>query len=278
LKTQKTYEKIYGAVLMNIIWGNNMSCSGKKWIISCVFTFSLFFPIVLASGAYPVEKFSLSSGREIFNSNCAGCHGEKGDGSVLKGAFNFTDNELMRTKNSSIFFNVVTNGVPGTAMPSFGKLSTPQRWDVAAYLWTFWTDKIAVEDGRNIYQKNCASCHGTNGDGSGLLGAFDFTNVSMMVTEEPEVLFRSVSNGINGTAMPPWKDFLTEDERWDSVKYIWTFQFKDLNQSPVKTTFDEIPPTGGIWYDKPVGMVIVVISIILAVVVIYLFGKGMRER
>lgn len=68
---------------------------------------------------YPIEKPSISSGREIFNSNCADCHGEKGDGSLLKGSFNFTDNELMINKSLSLFFNVVTKGVPGTAMPSF---------------------------------------------------------------------------------------------------------------------------------------------------------------
>ncbi len=61
--------------------------TGKILVVPCLLTFSLFFSIDMTSGEYPVEKPSLSLGHEIFDSNCAGCHGEKGDGS-LKGAFN----------------------------------------------------------------------------------------------------------------------------------------------------------------------------------------------
>ncbi|HWQ96394.1 MAG TPA: c-type cytochrome [Candidatus Methylomirabilis sp.] len=255
--------------------------TGKILVVPCLLTLSLFFSIGMASGDYPVEKLSLGSGREIFASNCAGCHGEKGDGSVLKGAFNFTDNELMITKNSSVFFNVVTYGVQDTGMPSFDKLSASQRWDVVAYIWTFWIDNASVEHGKNIYQKNCASCHATNGDSSGITDAFDFTNVSMMVSKEPELLFKNVSDGVKGTPMPPWKDFLSEDERWNTVKYIWTFQFKDYSQilqPSVKTSSAETSPSGEPWYFTPVGMGIVAISIILGIAVLYLFRKGMLER
>jgi len=251
----------------------------KKLVISSLLIFSLFFSIGMASGDYPVEKSSLSSGREIFDSNCTGCHGEKGDGSALKGTLNFTNNEVMINKNSSVFFNVVTNGVPGTAMPSFEKLSIPQRWDAIAYLWTFWADMAGVEYGKSIYQKNCASCHGMNGDGSGFTTAFDFTNLSMMVLKEPEVFFKSIGNGVQGTAMPPWKNSLSENERWNVVKYIWTFQFKDYPNSfpsPIMT----LPEISGNkqWYYTPIGTGILAISIILAALVLYLFGKGMQER
>lgn len=233
----------------------------KLKMLLCLLIFSLLLSIVLAFDEYPVEKPSIVSGREIFNSNCAACHGEKGDGSALKGAFSFTDGELMIMKNSSVFFNAVTNGVPGTAMPPFGRLSISQRWDVVAYLWIFWADKAEVVSGKSIYQKNCVSCHGANGDGSGFTGIIDFTNLSMMVQQEPEVFFRSVSDGVTGTAMAPWKDSLSENQRWDSVKYIWTFQFNDAVPTPVKTPSGEIPPSGEPWFYTPIGMGIVVNSI-----------------
>ena len=258
-----------------------LGVTGKILAVSCLLFFSLL-STGTASVDYPVERPSINSGREIFDSNCAGCHGEKGDGSVLKGSFNFTDNELMITKNSSVFIDAVTNGVPGTAMPSFGRLSGPQRWDVVARLWLFWIDNASVERGKNIYGMNCASCHGTSGDGSGDSNAFDFTNVSMMARKEPESFFESVSYGVKGTEMPPWKDSLSERERWDTVKYIWTFQFKDYSrilQTPVKTPSSEMPPPSGEpWYFTPAGIGIVVISVILGIAVLYLFGKGMIER
>lgn len=232
----------------------------------------LVFGLLSSMAEYPAEKPSLSAGREIFISNCAGCHGEKGDGSGLKGAFNFTDNGLMITKNSSVFFDAVTNGVQGTGMPSFTGISDSQRWDVVAYLWTFWADNESVERGKNIYQKNCASCHGING--YGINGTFDFTNSSVLVRKEPEIFFMSVSDGIKGTAMLPWKDSLSEDERWDTVKYVWTFQFKDYSSSQTPLEAANRSP----WYFTPVGMGIATISIILAIAILYLFGKGMQER
>jgi len=80
---------------------------------------------------------SIESGKDIYLSNCAGCHGEKGDGSGFPGAFNFTDREQMNNINSSVFFDAITNGISGTAMPSFGRLSEKDRWDVIAFIRTF---------------------------------------------------------------------------------------------------------------------------------------------
>ncbi len=252
-----------------------------KVLVPLLLALYLFFLISTASDSYQGERFSLSSGREIYDSNCAGCHGEKGDGSAFRGAFNFTNNEFMITENSSIFFDAVTSGVPGTAMPSFGGLSTLQRWEVTAYLWTFWMDSAGVENGITVYQKNCASCHGINGNGSGTMGAFDFTNVSRMVGEDPESFFNGVSNGVVGTSMASWKDHLSVDERWNAVKYIWTFQFIDyfqINQASSETPEIERTSTGEMWYFLPSGLAVISISILLAFVVVYLFGKGMIER
>lgn len=254
---------------------------GKILVVLRILIFGIFISTGMATGEYPVEKPSLNSGREIFNSNCAGCHGEKGEGLAFKGAFNFSNNELMISKNSSAFFDAVTNGIPGTAMPSFGKLPVQQRWDVVAYLWTFWMDSAVVEGGKIIYQKNCSSCHGINGDGSGIIGAFDFTNITRMVQEDPELFFNRVSDGVNGTSMPSWRDSLSEDERWMAVKYVWTFQFKDyfrINQPTSKTSGPEKTSSGNTWYSSLSGMVVIAISILLAIVVLYLFGKGMQER
>ncbi len=77
----------------------------KILMVPLLLAFGLFFHISIVSGDYPIEQFSLNSGREIFDSNCAVCHGEKGDGSVFKGAFDFTNNERMITNNSSVFFD-----------------------------------------------------------------------------------------------------------------------------------------------------------------------------
>ncbi len=241
--------------------------------------FCLSILITPISAQYPSEKPSVDSGYDVYRKSCTGCHGEKGDGSGMKGAFDFTNNEKMIVRNSTLFFITVTNGVPAKGMPSFGDLPISKRWDVVAYIWTFWADRLSVDNGKDIFNKNCVSCHGKKGDGAGLPRAFDFTNLSLMANVEPAVFFNSVSDGVAGTTMPPWKNSLAESERWNAVKYLWTFQFMDY---PSQATPIPSPLAGMLkgkeWYMTPGGVAIIFISITMAAGIIYLFSRGLLER
>ncbi|SNQ59569.1 hypothetical protein MNV_1230010 [Candidatus Methanoperedens nitroreducens] len=200
----------------------------------------------------------------------------------INGAVDFTYQERMKHKNSSVFFESVSRGIAG--MPAFGNLSRSQRWDVIAYIWTFWADMQSVERGKAIFGQSCASCHGTRGDGSGLQGAMDFTNLSNMVSVgQPSVFFDSVSSGVPNTAMPPFKDTLSEEERWDAVKYAWTFQYADYPGSPEALPLTPAlpsgtPPAGREWYNSPAGAVILLVSLVMLAGIIYLFIRGLKER
>lgn len=239
----------------------------------------------LVSAEFFSETPSVVSGQVVFKSACANCHGEKGNGSGYSGAYDFTDHQKMTGRNSSSFFLSITNG--RQAMPPFGnRLSQSQRWDVTAYLWTFWADRDSAGIGKSIYEKNCATCHGMKGDGAEISrgfdgkGVFDFTNLSTMVNRHPLELFDGVTNGVSGKAMPPWKDKLSESERWNVVKYTWTFQFKDYVIAPAGT---KVPSPGiasqsNSWYSTHGGAAIIVISLVMAAGILYLFRKGMLER
>ncbi|VVB93402.1 Cytochrome C oxidase, cbb3-type, subunit III [uncultured archaeon] len=174
--------------------------------------------------------------------------------------------------------------MPGKAKPSFGNLPLSERWDVVAYTWTFWADRISVNNGKDIFNKNCTSCHGEKGDGAGLPGAFDFTNPSRMANMEPAVFFKSVSDGVAGTTMLPWKDSLAENERWNAVKYLWTFQFRDYpgSQAPAQATVAPSPsieiPASKEWYMTSTGAAIFLVSIAMAAGIIYLFIRELLER
>ena len=235
-----------------------------------------------ALAEYPAGKPSVNSGREVYISSCTGCHGENGKGQDTNGTVDFTDQEQMKNKNSSVFFDAISEGT--ARMPAFGSLSTQQRWDGIAYIWTFWADRQSVGRGKVIFERNCASCHGTRGDGSGLPGAFDFTNLSSMVSiGQPSVFFESVSNGVPGTAMPPFKDTLSEEERWDAVKYAWTFQYADYpGSSAAPPATPALPsgtqPAGREWYNSPAGAAILLVSLVMLAGIIYLFVRGLKER
>lgn len=85
-----------------------------------------------------------------------------------------------------------------------------------------------IAEGRALYQKNCASCHGKTGMGDG--EAARSLNPSpallaymvQMPMSVDEYMLWSISDGGKafGTAMPAFKDTLTKDEIWKVVTYM----------------------------------------------------------
>ena len=77
--------------------------------------------------------------------------------------------------------------------------------------------------GQAVFDANCATCHGAAGDGSGLAGAADFTDVEFMRGEKPAEFFEAIRDGVEGTAMPAWGETLSEMDIWDVLYYEWAF-------------------------------------------------------
>ncbi|MBC8238898.1 MAG: c-type cytochrome, partial [Alphaproteobacteria bacterium] len=112
-----------------------------------------------------------------------------------------------------------------------------------------------LEKGRAIYFGRCSFCHGLLGDGEGpaakyldprprdfTLGTFKFRTTQSGELPTNEDLFRTVSRGLQGTAMQSFdsdliKNGLSEDDRWTVIAYIKTFaqEFDDPELDPVKT-------------------------------------------
>jgi len=83
--------------------------------------------------------------------------------------------------------------------------------------------------GRQLYQTNCVSCHGTNGKGDGLAAAglnprpADFTQHMVPGLHTDGQVFLWIKNGFPGTAMPAWDKRLTDEQIWQLVTYLRTF-------------------------------------------------------
>ncbi len=110
---------------------------------------------------------AIEAGKQIYNAMCAGCHGSKGDGgrgpAVNKGTFK-------RGNEDAQLFDVVKNGVSGTAMPAMG-LNDSETWQVVSFLRSLsggGTEKITgnITAGEQVFKTNCAGCHMVNGQGS----------------------------------------------------------------------------------------------------------------
>jgi mono/diheme cytochrome c family protein len=129
-------------------------------------------------------------------------------------------------------------------------LTPEKRWDVIAYLWQSNTTPESLARGKQLYIQNCAACHGENGAGDGVFaddlkatghssaqtmsGAQDmqmqspanFTDPTRMLGASPALLQGKILRGGMGTGMPMWGAIFTEEQTWDLIAYIYSFQFE----------------------------------------------------
>ncbi len=97
-----------------------------------------------------------------------------------------------------------------------------------------------VDNGRRIYFENCFYCHGDNMQGRGMYAlGFDpipanFADPTTIAQLQETYLFWRIAKGAPGlpnestpwsSAMPAWETFLTEEEIWDAI--IFLYQYTD---------------------------------------------------
>lgn len=170
--------------------------------------------------SYPARPPSASEGFNIYNTHCAKCHGEDGTGAV-PGSRNFRDLDYTRGETPANFYTAVTEG--RGEMPSYAEtLSSDERWDVVFYIWRLSTSSQVLETGRELYNSDCATCHGEDGGGQ-LLGSADFTDLRQMDQLAPRDLYLTVTQGRG--SMPSWQARLSQDERWAIIDYLRTFSY-----------------------------------------------------
>ncbi len=86
-----------------------------------------------------------------------------------------------------------------------------------------------IQEGGKLYQANCASCHGPKGYGDGPAGKAlnpppsdiaSIVRMPMMATDS--YLFWTISEGGKQfqTAMPPFKETLSPEDRWKIILYL----------------------------------------------------------
>ncbi len=123
-------------------------------------------------------------------------------------------------------------------------LSDNDVWDVTAYLWWKNTSPTSLAEGQSLYQANCSACHGESGAGDGqfademkaiseknmdehgIQAPTDFTNAEHLLEAKPVILQGLLLRGGMGTGMPMWGTIFTEEQTWDLVAYLYSFQFK----------------------------------------------------
>jgi len=152
-----------------------------------------------AADSQVVRPEAITAFEPLYGANCAGCHGENGRHGA---AAALADPLYLAIAGDATIRRVVSNGVPGTAMPAFaqvaGGMLTPQQVDaIVAGMRQRWARPqtatacaaglCPVHDigvppysapgegeqkrGAAVYQTYCASCHGAGGRGGEKAGS-----------------------------------------------------------------------------------------------------------
>jgi len=95
-----------------------------------------------------------------------------------------------------------------------------------------------VEEGRRVYFQNCVFCHGDHMEGHGLYAhGFDpipanFNDPTTIAMLQETYLFWRIAKGGPGlppeskpwaSAMPAWEHFLSEEEIWDVILFLYDY-------------------------------------------------------
>jgi high-affinity iron transporter len=114
------------------------------------------YPIPVAPRLAP----DLAQGQRLYQVHCAACHGPTGggDGPASKSLdpkpVDFTDKGRARARSILALYQVTSQGVEGTSMPSFKALPDQDRWALAFYVGTLSFDAAARERGAAMLQND----------------------------------------------------------------------------------------------------------------------------
>jgi cytochrome c oxidase cbb3-type subunit I/II len=111
-------------------------------------------------------------------------------------------------------------------------------------------DNASLARGKKSFNRRCAGCHGKDGKGDGpaarffrkvkprnfTRGVFKFRSTPTGSLPLDTDLYRTITIGVRGTAMPPW-NMLPESERWDIIQYIKTFSPAFKKEKPGKPVY-----------------------------------------
>jgi cytochrome c oxidase cbb3-type subunit 2 len=204
----------------------------------------------------------LSQGKNIYSKYCIACHGAdgKGDGpeayrlntkptDFTSGNIKFKSTPYGTKPTIGNIVSTLKLGVRTTAMLPQRQLNGEQMNAVALYVISFMPEdqkrgkpiEIAnvpsmndtlLKEGENLFEINCASCHGKDAGGNGALSKkltdykqnpihpANLTLRPLKRANTPEWMYMIISTGIEGTPMPPFQQVLKSRKRWAVVDFV----------------------------------------------------------
>ena len=175
----------------------------------------------VAEAADVLHEERLNHGREIYNEQCASCHGTNGEGGVGTA---LNDKKLLQNTHDDRFFAIVRAGVPSTQMPAWsvdfgGPLTDEDIRSTVAYIRSWEATAPVIEpvvfepsaaEGAVIFESTCATCHGNNGIGSEFAPAVNDT--ALLAAADNEQLAALLQYGKPAQGMPSYGAVLSDEQ------------------------------------------------------------------
>ncbi|MEA3063854.1 MAG: high-affinity iron transporter [Sphingomonadales bacterium] len=116
------------------------------------------YPVPLAPKTMPDP----ARGAALYAENCAACHGAAGDAKTPMAAtldpppIAFADRERAKERSLFALYQVIDQGLEGTAMQSFGHLPEADKWALAFRAGRFAYPDALAEEGRRLWEGDAA--------------------------------------------------------------------------------------------------------------------------
>ncbi len=180
----------------------------------------------------PLSDDEAASAAENYTLYCSLCHGDDREGYANDHAPSLRSKELLFPGNGLFMFRSIAYGRPGTAMAAYREESggpmdnreifhlvrwlyeavdTDPRYDAEGNNAQLPYQRIAGDAvlGAEVYARECASCHGVNGEGG---TGTALANQLMLIFASDLFLRNTIENGREGTPMQGFKDRLSDEE------------------------------------------------------------------
>ncbi|MFK8078596.1 MAG: cytochrome-c oxidase, cbb3-type subunit III [Granulosicoccus sp.] len=177
------------------------------------------------------------NGPALFKDNCAMCHGQQGQGALYfpslsddQWLWGGRPGDILKTLHVGINANV--QGTRVAQMPAFGTtaiLSSEEIEQLATYILSLSNpligsgkrvrETLAVNQGREIYSRQCVACHGVEGLGNTLLGAPNLSDAFWIYGGDLQSIKTTLKEGRAGY-MPAWKERLSEVDLRQLALYV----------------------------------------------------------